>query len=68
MEDKMMKHGAFSWFELMTSDVSGAKKFYSELLGWTTQDMPMENMNYTVVKVDNEDVAGMIDADGSGFR
>ncbi|MCX6073132.1 MAG: hypothetical protein NTY39_02300 [Campylobacterales bacterium] len=25
-------HGAFSWFELMSGDVEGAKKFYGELL------------------------------------
>jgi predicted enzyme related to lactoylglutathione lyase len=60
MDEKLMKHGAFGWFELMTSNVAAAKKFYTELLGWTIQDMPMENMDYTVIKVDNEDVAGMM--------
>ena len=35
-------------------------EFYSALLGWTTHEMPMENMKYTVVKVDDEDVAGMM--------
>lgn len=60
MDEKLMKHGAFGWFELMTTDVSSSKEFYSNLLGWTTQDMPMEGMNYTVVKVDNEEVAGMM--------
>jgi predicted enzyme related to lactoylglutathione lyase len=60
MDEKLMKHGAFGWFELMTTDVSAAKKFYSELFDWTTRDMPMENMNYTVINVDNDDVAGMM--------
>ena len=60
MDEKLMKHGAFGWFELMTSDVPAAKKFYTELLDWATSDMPMENMNYTVVKVDDEEVAGMM--------
>lgn len=41
MEKKLKKHGAFSWCELMTNDVEGVKKFYSELLGWTLEDMPM---------------------------
>jgi predicted enzyme related to lactoylglutathione lyase len=60
MDEKLMKHGAFSWFELMTTDVGAAKTFYSKLFGWTTKDMPMENMSYTVVQVDGEDVAGIM--------
>lgn len=28
------------WYELTTTDVEGAKAFYGELVGWTTQDMP----------------------------
>jgi len=57
MDNNLLKHGAFSWFELMTTDVPAAKNFYTKLLGWKTQDMPMENMDYTVVKVDDDDVA-----------
>lgn len=60
MDEKLLKHGAFGWFELMTTDVAASKDFYTALLGWTTQDMPMENMTYTVIKVDGEDVAGMM--------
>jgi predicted enzyme related to lactoylglutathione lyase len=29
MKDPFKQHGAFSWFELTTTDVEGAKKFYS---------------------------------------
>lgn len=60
MDSNLLRHGAFSWFELMTNNVESAKKFYSELLGWTMQDMPMENMTYTVAKVDSEDVGGIM--------
>ena len=60
MDDKLMRHGAFSWFELMTSDVQAAKKFYSELFGWTTQEMPMQGEVYTVVEVDGEGVGGIM--------
>ncbi len=48
------------WFELMTSDVGAAKKFYSELMKWDIKDMPMENMNYSVASVDGEDVGGLM--------
>jgi predicted enzyme related to lactoylglutathione lyase len=60
MDEKLMKHGAFSWFELMTTDVEAAKSFYSQLLGWTTKDMPMGDMNYTVTSVEGEDVGGIM--------
>jgi predicted enzyme related to lactoylglutathione lyase len=60
MDENSLKHGAFSWFELMTTDVDSAKKFYTALFNWGLKDMPMDNMNYTVVSVDGEDVAGLM--------
>jgi predicted enzyme related to lactoylglutathione lyase len=60
MDEDIMKHGAFSWFELMTTDVVAAKKFYKELFGWETQDMPMGDMTYTILKVGGKGVAGMM--------
>ena len=60
MEEKFKKHGALSWCELMTTDVEAAKKFYSELLGWTLEDMSMEDMTYTVVKAGEEAVGGIM--------
>ena len=65
MDSKLLKHGAFSWFELMTKDVEGAKDFYRKLFGWETEEMPiegmegMEGMKYTVIKVDGDPVAGL---------
>lgn len=57
-----MKNGAFGWFELMTTDAEGAKKFYADLFGWEYEVMPMENgAPYTVVKVDGVAVAGIMD-------
>ena len=32
------RHGAFSWCELLTTDVEAAKSFYSELFGWLEAD------------------------------
>ena len=60
MDEKLMKHGAFSWFELMTTDVDASKSFYSKLLNWSMEDMPMENMTYSVVKVDGNDAGGIM--------
>jgi predicted enzyme related to lactoylglutathione lyase len=33
--------GSLGWVELMTTDVADAKRFYGELFGWQTADMPM---------------------------
>lgn len=60
MKDPFKQQGAFSWFELMTTDVDGAKKFYSNLFGWDTEEMPMGDMNYTIVKVGEEGLGGIM--------
>jgi hypothetical protein len=60
MKDPFKQHGAFSWFELMTTDTDSAKKFYSNLFGWDTEEMPMADMNYTMVKVGEEGLGGIM--------
>ncbi len=60
MKDPFKQHGAFSWFELITTDVARAKKFYSALFSWDTEDMNMGDMNYTVVKVGKEGLGGIM--------
>jgi uncharacterized protein len=51
MEPSETKHGQFSWNELTTTDPAGATKFYTQLFGWTTQEFPMPEFNYTVVRL-----------------
>ena len=60
MDAKLMKHGAFSWFELMTTDVNAAKEFYRKLFDWNMKEIPMEKMPYTVVKAGEDEVAGIM--------
>ena len=60
MKDPFKTHGAFSWNELMTSDPGAAKEFYQKLLGWEMEDMNLENMPYTVVKADGNDIGGIM--------
>ena len=60
MDDKLMKHGAFSWFELTTKDPAAAKDFYTKLFGWNTEEMPMGDGTYTIVKVGDEGVGGIM--------
>lgn len=39
--------GKFSWFELMTTDLEKAKKFYGEVIGWEFEE-DSNNPNYTL--------------------
>ncbi len=52
-------HGTFSWIDCNTTDWEAGKKFYTELMGWTTEDIPMgEGLFYTMFKQDGLNVAG----------
>jgi hypothetical protein len=58
--DVFTTHGAFSWSELTTSDVAGARQFYGKLFGWQFRDMEMANGSYTTCQVGESSVAGMM--------
>src|SRR6202795_66411 len=51
---------SFVWYELMTSDTVAAKAFYSKVVGWNTQDMPMPGMTYTLLSAGNTQVGGLM--------
>ena len=53
-------HGAPSWSEAMTTDVARASAFYTDLFGWTSETRPMSGMEYTVFKLGETDVAGLM--------
>ncbi len=59
MTDLSSTHGAFSWNELMTTDIAGAKKFYGDLLDWQFEDMNL-TMPYTLLKLGEEKAGGMM--------
>ncbi|MDY7108102.1 MAG: VOC family protein [Planctomycetota bacterium] len=53
--------GTFCWNELMTPDAGAAKRFYGELLGWTSEDMDMGEMGtYTLFRKGDQHVGGMM--------
>ena len=46
------KPGTFSWADLGTTDVEGAKRFYSDVFGWEPEDMPAgEGQIYTMCRL-----------------
>jgi len=53
-------HGRFIWYELITTDTAGAKAFYDDVVGWTSQDMPMPDGLYTVLQADGNGVGGVM--------
>lgn len=59
MSSPMKKHGAFSWNELMTNDIDGAKAFYAKMFNWEFEDFDQDTP-YTMAKVDGKDSAGMM--------
>ncbi len=54
------QHGAFSWCELMTTDVQAAKSFYGALFGWTLEEVNVTGMPYTLAKVGGVAIGGIM--------
>ncbi|MCK9898623.1 glyoxalase [Parafrankia colletiae] len=50
--------GAPCWVDLMTADVDGARRFYSELFGWTAQESDSEFGGYFNFTRNGRPVAG----------
>jgi hypothetical protein len=54
------KPGTFCWVESGTTDGEAAKKFYTELFGWSFTDAPVgPGMVYTILKLDGKDVGAL---------
>lgn len=51
--------GTICWNELNASDLEAAKKFYTEVMGWTCQEIP--DQNYTLFMQEGQPVAGLMD-------
>lgn len=55
--------GIFSWREMVTGDVEGSRKFYTELLGWEVMSMEMGGgVNYDCFMQGETPIGGMIKA------
>ena len=59
MTDQFIEQGAFSWFELTTTDLRAAESFYTRLFGWTMEPWTGEG-SYTLIKVNGKEVGGMV--------
>jgi uncharacterized protein len=52
--------GTFSWADLSTTDQEGAKSFYSDLLGWQPNDLPVgDDAVYSMMQLDGKNAAAI---------
>ncbi len=58
-----MSHGAIYWSELISANVDGSVKFFTEICGWTIDAVPMPMGDYHVCKIDDKPVAGIMSVD-----
>jgi predicted enzyme related to lactoylglutathione lyase len=65
-------YGRFLWYELVTTDLEGARAFYTDVVGWDAQDAATPEMAYTLFTAEGRPVAGLmpLPAEGrqAGFR
>jgi predicted enzyme related to lactoylglutathione lyase len=58
---KSYKPGTFCWTDLGTTNVAGAKKFYTGLFGWKIEDFPMGpgDEKYSIMRVKGKDACAI---------
>ena len=53
--------GTFIWYDVMTTDTKAAAKFYGDVIGWGTQEHPMQDGGtYTILSKGPTMVAGLM--------
>ncbi len=55
-----LKQGTFSWNELLTNDVEASREFYTQLFGWAAEASPSPGGEYTVFKIGDQQIGGMM--------
>jgi len=56
----MTRQGTPVWYELSTTDVDAADRFYRTVIGWTIADSGMAGLDYRIANVGDAMVAGMM--------
>ena len=70
MDERMKTHGDIGWRDLTTDDVDKARDFYTSVIGWDTEVVDIGQGPYTVFKIGDRPVAGLMarSPDGSADR
>ena len=53
-------HGEFIWYELMTPDPDGAKRFYDAVVGWDIEPRPSGEMDYRMIRASDGNAGGVL--------
>jgi predicted enzyme related to lactoylglutathione lyase len=61
-----VSEGGFVWYEHMTRDLPAAEDFYGKVVGWLAEDSGMPGMRYTLLKIGDRPVAGVMAAPKPG--
>lgn len=56
----MSKAGEFFWYDLVTSDVPAAVKFYKAVVGWNDEPFPESPVDYVVLKAGERGIGGIM--------
>jgi predicted enzyme related to lactoylglutathione lyase len=64
------QHGDFVWYELWTTDIEAAARFYGAVLGWQVRPVPDSDRGYRIFGLAGADVGGMlpVPADDESMR
>lgn len=54
-------HGRYAWYDLMTTDPTAAQAFYTQLIGWGTQEWEGGSMPYTMWTNDDTPMGGLME-------
>ena len=52
--------GRFAWYELMTTDIQAASRFYTHVLGWDLQDASTPDLAYRLFTSGTAPIGGLI--------
>ncbi|MDC1287487.1 VOC family protein [Gammaproteobacteria bacterium] len=52
--------GKFVWHDLISDDVAGSQRFYSELFSWEFRSLPLIGAQYWIISLDGEFIGGMV--------
>ena len=51
---------SFFWYDVMTTDTKAARKFYADVVGWTTEDTGPKGNGYILFNTHGQGVAGLM--------
>lgn len=60
--------GYFTWYELMTTDVTAAAAFYRDVVGWDTQEASTSKLPYTLFASGEVPTAGLMELPEEGRK